>query len=155
MCFFHISRGVRKDSDFLSAANMALSLLQGYDSDQGSSSDSEDDLQVTINKEALTSKTKRPHQQQQTYQRLQPQLKKIKSAKSTARLQSSTKVKTQNKSDIPLPASINSMFIEEEEEMVHDDPTLHEGRIRSFSHEKNSWATYVYVNLQDCELGKD
>ena len=32
---------------------MALSLLQGYDSDQGSSSDSEDDIQVTIDKEAL------------------------------------------------------------------------------------------------------
>ena len=133
---------------------MALSLLQGYDSDQGSSSDSEDDLQVTINKKALTGKTKRPHHHQQTNKVLQPQLKKIKSNKTPSKILLSTKDRTQNKSDIPLPASINQMFIEEEEEEVHDDPTLHEGRIRSFSHEKNNWATYVYVNLQDCELGE-
>ena len=132
---------------------MALSLLQGYDSDQGSSSDSEDDIQVTINKEALTAKTKRP--QTQTKQ-TEPQQKKFKPNKAAAtKVASATKVKTSNKSDIPLPASINAMFIEvEEEEVVHDDPTLHEGRLRTFSHEKNNWATYVYVNLQDCELGK-
>ena len=132
---------------------MALSLLQGYDSDQGSSSDSEDDIQVTINKEALTAKTKRP--QTQTKQ-TEPQQKKFKPNKAAAtKVASAKKVKTSNKSDIPLPASINAMFIEvEEEEVVHDDPTLHEGRLRTFSHEKNNWATYVYVNLQDCELGK-
>ena len=132
---------------------MALSLLQGYDSDQGSSSDSEDDIQVTINKEALTAKTKRPPSQNK---QTEPQQKKFKPIKTAARVASAsaTKVKTGNKSDIPLPASINAMFIEVEEEVVHDDPTLHEGRLRTFSHEKNNWATYVYVNLQDCELGK-
>ena len=130
---------------------MALSLLQGYDSDQGSSSDSEDDIQVTINKEALTAKTKRPQTQNK---QTEPQQKKFKPNKTAARVASTTKVKTgANKSDIPLPASINAMFIEVEDEVVHDDPTLHEGRLRTFSHEKNNWATYVYVNLQDCELG--
>ena len=130
---------------------MALSLLQGYDSDQGSSSDSEDDIQVTINKEALTAKTKRPPTQNK---QTEPQQKKLKPKKAAVSAASASKVKTSNKSDIPLPASINAMFIEVEEEVVHDDPTLHEGRLRTFSHEKNNWATYVYVNLQDCELGK-
>ena len=129
---------------------MALSLLQGYDSDQASSSDSEDDLQVTIDKEALASKTKRPRTQNTP---LEPSQKRIKTSR-PARVKPAV-VNSQDKKDIPLPPSINAMFIEVEEEVVHDDPTLHEGRIRTFSHEKNNWATYVYVNLQDCELGKD
>ena len=68
---------------------MALSLLQGYDSDQGSSSDSEDDIQVTINKEALTAKTKRPQTQNK---QTEPQQKKFKPNKTAARVASTTKV---------------------------------------------------------------
>lgn len=28
---------------------------------------------------------------------------------------------------------------------VMDDPNFHEGRIRSFPHERGNWATYVYI----------
>lgn len=129
-----------------------MSLLQGYDTDSGSSS--EDDLTVTLDKQAINNK--RPVQKQSNYE--QP-IKKLKTStpptkqSEVSRTAKSFKVADTAKSnEIPLPPSINAMFIEREKEVVHDDPALHDGRIRSFIHEKNNWASYVYIDLQDCEL---
>ena len=51
---------------------------------------------------------------------------------------------------VPLPRAINDMFQEEEE--VVDDPALHEGRSRSFAHQANSWATYIYLDTKAFDL---
>ena len=133
---------------FLTFQKMALSLLQGYDSDRGSgsSSDSDDDITVTINQDTVQGKKKR---YAANNHRNQPIMKKIKQ-EPTQRVKTSQR-HIEGKS-VPLPASINAMFNEDNVEIVHDDPTLHDGRIRSFGHEPNNWATYVYVDLQDCEL---
>nr|XP_022901982.1 U6 snRNA phosphodiesterase [Onthophagus taurus] len=32
-----------------------------------------------------------------------------------------------------------------------DDPSIHDGRIRSFPHERDSWATYVYISCEPNE----
>ena len=133
--------------------NMALSLLQGYDSDHGSgtSSDSDDDITVTINQDAVHG-GKNKRLSVSTRNRNEPNVKKFKQSKELSR-QRDRNIQTYNGGkSVPLPASINAMFNQEDEEMVHDDPTLHGGRIRTFSHEPNNWATYVYVDLQDCEL---
>jgi len=130
---------------------MALSLLQGYDTDSGSSSD--DDLTVTIDKKALSNK--RPVLMQNNYDQTNKRLKSNSSPSKpvvSKAVKSVKHVEAVQANEIPLPASINAMFIEREREIVHDDPALHDGRIRAFGHEKNNWASYIYIDLQDCEL---
>ena len=51
---------------------------------------------------------------------------------------------------VPLPRAINDMF--QQEEVVVDDPALHEGRSRSFTHQANSWATYIYLDTKAFDL---
>ena len=131
---------------------MALSLLQGYDSDRdsGSSSDSDDDITVTINQDVVQNKNKR---YSQSNPKMEPNTKKIKYQKlHPITKQSNSHQKYNLSSTVPLPASINTMFNEADMEVIHDDPTLHQGRIRAFGHEPNNWASYVYIDLQDCEL---
>ena len=41
--------------------------------------------------------------------------------------------------------------IKEEDEVVHDNPDDHQGRVRSFEHVKGNWATYVYISLRAIE----
>lgn len=131
---------------------MALSLLQGYDTDSGSSS--EDDLTVTLDKQAINNK--RPIMKRSNYEQPVKRLKTNPSPNKQPEVSRAAKSikpdETVKSKEIPLPASINAMFIEREKEIVHDDPALHDGRIRSFGHEKNNWASYVYIDLQDCEL---
>eukprot|EP00092_Neocalanus_flemingeri_P039732 GFUD01043270.1.p1 GENE.GFUD01043270.1~~GFUD01043270.1.p1 ORF type:complete len:295 (-),score=84.71 GFUD01043270.1:26-910(-) len=129
---------------------MALSLLQGYDTDSGSSS--EDDLTVTVDKQALSNKSKRPVMKQNDYEQPPKRLKSNPSPSKSVVAKPGRPAPVDNAKEIPLPASINAMFIEREREIVHDDPALHDGRIRAFGHEKNNWASYVYIDLQDCEL---
>ena len=132
-----------------------MSLLQGYDSDHASSSsDSEDDITVTINQEAVQNRNKRllPTNSQQ------PAVKKAKQSALQQNVFNHTSKPTlrpavpKQQCGISVPAVISGMFHESDSELVHDDPTLHGGRIRSFGHEPNNWATYVYIDLQDCEL---
>jgi len=55
---------------------------------------------------------------------------------------------------LALPASILSWKgVTNHEEMI-DDPLDHDGRIRSFKHERGNWATLVYINhtASDCLL---
>jgi len=131
--------------------NMALSLLQGYDSDSGSSS--EDDVTVTLN--SSNKRNVEKTNEQHPVKKLKPTKRLPPPPKETMTVIESKclkQIEPFKPSGIPLPASINAMFIEREKEIVHDDPSLHDGRIRGFAHEKNNWASYVYIDLQDCEL---
>lgn len=47
------------------------------------------------------------------------------------------------KTRLPVPGCVLAMFPEEEDPET-DDKSLHDGRIRSFKHERGNWATYVY-----------
>lgn len=133
---------------------MALSLLQGYDSDHGSgtSSDSDDDITVTINQEAVQGGKKKRLIAVNNRSRNESNIKKFKQSQEISSQREKNIQKYSGGKTVPLPASINAMFNQDDEEIVHDDPTLHGGRIRTFGHEPNNWATYVYVDLQDCEL---
>ena len=133
---------------------MALSLLQGYDSDNGSgtSSDSDDDITVTINQEAVQGGKKKRLIAVNNRSRNESNIKKFKQSQEISSQRDRNIQKYSAGKSVPLPASINAMFNQDDEEIVHDDPTLHGGRIRTFGHEPNNWATYVYVDLQDCEL---
>lgn len=46
---------------------------------------------------------------------------------------------------LPLPESITSWKGVTHHEEVIDDPSEHDGRVRSFKHERGNWATLVYV----------
>jgi len=37
------------------------------------------------------------------------------------------------------------MFGGQDERHVQDDPALHDGRIRSFAHERGNWASLIYI----------
>jgi len=45
---------------------------------------------------------------------------------------------------LPLPFNILSMF-GDQDKYLQDDPSLHEGRIRSFAHERGNWASLIYI----------
>ncbi|KAG7198892.1 hypothetical protein KM043_015714 [Ampulex compressa] len=47
---------------------------------------------------------------------------------------------------LPLPESISSWKGVVHFEEVIDDPSKHEGRSRSFKHERGIWATLAYIN---------
>lgn len=127
---------------------MALSMLQNYETDSDNTSD--DEFTFTVDKDIVNSKRSVLKQNNRNLP-----VKKIKTLPPTCKQSKAPKPEKPIEvkiNEIPLPASINAMFIEKEKEVVHDDPALHDGRIRTFSHEKNNWASYVYVDLQDCEL---
>lgn len=48
---------------------------------------------------------------------------------------------------LPLPSTINQLFLGSPDvnSAPEDNPNLHEGRIRSFPHQRGNWSTYVYV----------
>ncbi|KAL1463345.1 hypothetical protein WDU94_015103 [Cyamophila willieti] len=50
------------------------------------------------------------------------------------------------KPKLPLPNELLDQF--QSPNQVIDNPELHRGRIRSFPHERNSWATLVYIPLK-------
>ncbi|KAJ3596722.1 hypothetical protein NHX12_003126 [Muraenolepis orangiensis] len=47
------------------------------------------------------------------------------------------------KARLPVPGCVLAMFPEEEDPET-EDQSLHDGRVRSFRHERGNWATYVY-----------
>lgn len=47
-------------------------------------------------------------------------------------------------SRLPLPGTVLDMFTGEVEDPETEDSSLHEGRIRSFRHERGNWATHVF-----------
>lgn len=52
---------------------------------------------------------------------------------------------------LPLPGSIATWKGVPHHEDVKDDPSQHEGRIRSFKHERGNWATLVYIDYEPSE----
>ncbi|XP_025603040.2 U6 snRNA phosphodiesterase 1 isoform X3 [Athalia rosae] len=50
---------------------------------------------------------------------------------------------------LPIPQSILSWKGTKHHETVLDDPSKHDGRSRSFKHERGNWATLVYVEQLD------
>ena len=51
---------------------------------------------------------------------------------------------------LPIPSDILSMFGSQDEPF--DDPALHDGRIRSFAHERGNWASFVYISCMNIIL---
>lgn len=49
---------------------------------------------------------------------------------------------------LPLPGSIMSWKGVPHHEEVYDDPSQHDGRVRSFKHERGNWATLIYINCK-------
>ncbi|KAE8609294.1 hypothetical protein XENTR_v10011768 [Xenopus tropicalis] len=49
---------------------------------------------------------------------------------------------------LPPPTTVLRMFQDREDDEGLDDRTKHGGRIRSFTHERGNWATYVYIPFQ-------
>ncbi|XP_078046485.1 U6 snRNA phosphodiesterase 1 isoform X2 [Augochlora pura] len=52
---------------------------------------------------------------------------------------------------LPLPGSIAAWKGVPHHEEVNDDPLEHDGRIRSFKHERGNWATLVYLHYEPSE----
>ena len=50
-----------------------------------------------------------------------------------------------DKPRLPVPSDILCMFGGLDKPCEQDDPSLHEGRIRSFAHERGNWASLVYI----------
>jgi len=119
---------------------MALHLLKGYESD--SSSTSEEDLDVIIN-------SKRKHVNQTITSKRKKITESAKIIKSPNISSSDSKERNVGE-NLPLPPSISAMF--NQTNKYDDDPNLHGGRVRSFGHEKNNWATYIYVDFQDSDF---
>lgn len=169
---------------------MALSLLQGYSSEEererdegdgsSGSSDSEDDgITVTIDRRVLEGKKAPPARRnlsQSRHQHKPPRgLKRERPVPENEQRFANKKVSsppapappvstldlphwdlgqnTREEGGVPLPSSISDMFTKDQEaERAQDDPALHEGRLRSFSHCANSWASYVYVGMEGLDL---
>jgi len=53
---------------------------------------------------------------------------------------------------LPVPFNILSMFGDQDKSCVQDDPALHEGRIRSFAHERGNWASLIYIPCEYLNL---
>ncbi|XP_054287241.1 U6 snRNA phosphodiesterase 1 [Macrosteles quadrilineatus] len=55
--------------------------------------------------------------------------------------------KNQDANRLPLPSTISQLYEKSSvpNESPQDNPTLHDGRIRSFPHERGNWSTYVFV----------
>jgi len=161
---------------------MALSLLQGYSShsSEGSDSESEDDgIIVTIDRGVVAgtkAATKRPHApgpprdprhrpRHRGPAALHQEAKREKPAAAAAVVVSTLAMphydlgQSQGGGEgggiVAVPRVINDMFLAEEEDArALDDPALHEGRLRSFAHCANSWASYVYIDLEGLDLGE-
>lgn len=54
------------------------------------------------------------------------------------------------KTKLPLPNSVLNMF-QDDLDLHTEDSSLHDGRIRSFKHERGNWATYVYLPYNPVE----
>lgn len=48
--------------------------------------------------------------------------------------------------NFPLPSNLLSWMTDDSE--IKEDPDKHDGRIRSFKHERGNWATFVYIKCE-------
>lgn len=58
---------------------------------------------------------------------------------------SSTKDKASVENKLPLPSTIRGLFENKNDDHPEDKPDSHDGRIRSFPHQRGNWSTYVYI----------
>ncbi|CAG9864653.1 unnamed protein product [Phyllotreta striolata] len=72
---------------------------------------------------------------------------------STKRTHKDDDVNLSFKKRLPLPDSFLRDNVVNEEHI--DEPSLHNGRIRSFAHERGNWATFVYIPLEQQDGVKD
>nr|XP_002131286.1 U6 snRNA phosphodiesterase-like [Ciona intestinalis] len=56
---------------------------------------------------------------------------------------SKTNTASSQKSKLVVPDAICALYATEQTE--HNDPTKHQGRVRSFQHVKGNWATFLYI----------
>ncbi|XP_050470747.1 U6 snRNA phosphodiesterase 1 [Bombus huntii] len=57
----------------------------------------------------------------------------------------------ENSKRLPLPRSITAWKGVPHHEEVDDNPLQHEGRVRSFKHERGNWATLIYIDYEPSE----
>ncbi|KAK1135605.1 hypothetical protein K0M31_000194 [Melipona bicolor] len=57
----------------------------------------------------------------------------------------------ENSERLPLPGSIATWKGVPHHEEVYDDLSQHEGRVRSFKHERGNWATLIYIDYKPNE----
>ncbi|GAB6019988.1 poly(U)-specific 3'-to-5' RNA exonuclease [Chamberlinius hualienensis] len=60
-------------------------------------------------------------------------------------LEISTKINSNNQL-LPVPSEVLSMFESDDDVLNEEDSSNHEGRIRSFAHERGNWATHVFIS---------
>jgi hypothetical protein len=147
---------------------MALSLIASYSSDNSDSSDDSDDgISVVIHKNPQHAAYKRQQATPNRNAKNDNNKTKKRSVSLSGGTHARTRVKLQKtesvldnvhrpeleeKSEsIPLPSTVLTMFdkTQEQEEL---DQAQYQGRVRSFPHEKNNWASFIYVDVSDLEL---
>lgn len=150
---------------------MALSLIANYSSDNSDDSDDSDDgISVVIHKNphhALKrpapndfNKDKNGGRNAKKRQSLPNGVSgpaaqaraRVKVAKTESVLDNVHRPELEEKFEsIPLPSTVLTMFdkTKEQEEL---DQAQFQGRIRSFPHEKNNWASFIYIDVSDLEL---
>jgi len=135
---------------------MALSLLAGYSSEHSDSdSDSDDGINVVIHKTPQPKRADRSESKRaeatRTKRPAAPPRTKTKFLKTESVLDNVHNPELDEPQEsIPLPSIVLTMFDKTEEQEALD--SKHMGRIRTFPHEKNSWASFVYVDVSDLEL---
>ncbi|XP_072014404.1 U6 snRNA phosphodiesterase 1-like [Amphiura filiformis] len=74
----------------------------------------------------------------------------------TCKLQRNGAASNNIKSSSPLPSvplEVLGMFKDKEEDATtHSNPTLHDGRVRSFQHVRGNWATFAFIQVEPTEV---
>lgn len=153
---------------------MALSLIAGYSSAEDSDSDSDDGINVVIHKNPQPKRQLAARTPKVAAAAAAPPLKRLRICTGAERTvvsakmrpKCSSKVSVLNKDHhpeldsfddeatvIPLPSTVLTMFDKTAEQEALDQAAgLHGGRVRTFKHEKNNWASYVYIDVSDIDL---
>lgn len=150
---------------------MALSLIANYSSDNSDSSDSDDGISVVIHKNPQHA-LKRPapndfNKDKYGGRGAKKRPTSLSNGGSGPAAQARARVKVQRTESvldnvhrpeldkkvesIPLPTTVLTMFDKTKEQEELDEAQF-KGRIRSFPHEKNNWASFIYVDVSDLEL---
>eukprot|EP00088_Acartia_fossae_P047691 TRINITY_DN5177_c1_g1_i2.p1 TRINITY_DN5177_c1_g1~~TRINITY_DN5177_c1_g1_i2.p1 ORF type:complete len:320 (+),score=93.02 TRINITY_DN5177_c1_g1_i2:111-1070(+) len=154
---------------------MALSLIASYDSDNTDSDDSDDGISVVIHKNpqhAINAAKKANKNEPGNSEKNNKKKRSIgsvlsASALARARIKAAktesvldnvhrpefdmVKNSSEETAAIPLPSTVLTMFDKTEEQEALDQAQFN-GRIRSFPHEKNNWASFIYIDVSDLDL---
>jgi len=155
------------DSECNDASAMALSLIAGYSSENSDSDDSDDGISVVIhktpqprkqsygNKENNLIGKKRHHPSSTTPAVPTPgggRGRGVKVQRTESVLDNVHRPEMEEKVErVPLPSTVLTMFDKTAEQEALDQ-AQYQGRIRSFPHEKNNWASFFYIDASDLDL---